>query len=918
MSKPTNKPGWTSASNPSSEPTVKKTQGWSAGEKPSAEHMNWLFKTVSEWIDHVDADQVKGEAGDQGPQGAAGSGSLSATDEARLVVLESKARVAPVSTATMPLSFQGASQTSEFNNGNSGSAKTISWSNGAAQSIVLNADAVISLENPTSGGVYHLRVLNSNDQDQKRITWPSNVSWASQDPFSTLKAALTATTGASVVMKTESGGYVAWGLNQDGELGNGAKTSLTVPSNINYGIDFSQIKGSQNNPSGYAVRSMVGLDLNGYAYGWGRNNYGEVGDGTATERLTPTATSGGRQYQSISYGMCTNGVNSSSNYVLAIEKVTGHLYSWGSGDNYTGALGRSSEVSRYVPGLVTGNLTWKRAHAGGRSAGITTSGAIYTWGGGSNAAAGTASANIPALFDNSRDYSEITGTSNLLSNTDLALFALDSSGIMYSWNPSGGTNSSGILGDGTTTTRNTISQIAGGRTYTKMSCGKNHAAAIEAGTNRLYVWGNNSNGQVGDGTTTNRPSPTLIAPDRQFSSVVCGDLFTMGIEKDTNDLYVWGSGVDYRLGTGSTSNVLSPTRLDLSNTSLRNSLVSLRYDGTNYTAHAVSGFLASKSGSETKNGYVAGGAAGGSTSSGNINDIQKINFNNDAAVTICSNNFGLASNSTGSNISESLSSSLNFGFGTQSSTAGYRMRAVYSSLPALGSNSTSIAGSKMTFSTEVSSLIRTADNGIISNNRRPVAQSESAAFILGATSPYSSKLLFSTDTYSTPSTITSSALVSANYAGALSSASQGIYFDGAASSTVRLLTFSTETMSTATAPQSYAASCSELVDAPLVGYSQNTAVTTSGGTSNCRKYNKTTYANSLLASTLTGVGGVSAATQGSAKGYFCGGQNYSATNYDMNTAGATTIKQIDFASEAYSTSSAILKKATICGAGFEG
>jgi len=70
MSKPTNKPEWGAAGvEPSSN---KKSQGWAAGEKPSAAQMNWLFKTVSEWIEHVDADQVKGDTGDAGPQGEKG------------------------------------------------------------------------------------------------------------------------------------------------------------------------------------------------------------------------------------------------------------------------------------------------------------------------------------------------------------------------------------------------------------------------------------------------------------------------------------------------------------------------------------------------------------------------------------------------------------------------------------------------------------------------------------------------------------------------------------------------------------------------------------------------------------------------------------------------------------------------------
>lgn len=72
MSKPTNKPGWNPTSNSTEPSSTKKAAGWSAGEKPSSAHFNWLFKTVSEWIDHIDAEGVQGPKGDTGAQGPQG------------------------------------------------------------------------------------------------------------------------------------------------------------------------------------------------------------------------------------------------------------------------------------------------------------------------------------------------------------------------------------------------------------------------------------------------------------------------------------------------------------------------------------------------------------------------------------------------------------------------------------------------------------------------------------------------------------------------------------------------------------------------------------------------------------------------------------------------------------------------------
>lgn len=196
MSKPTNKPGWnsTNVSEPSS---TKKSQGWAADEKPSAAQINWLLKTISQWIDHVDLDRVKGETGDAGPvglkgltgdagpdglkgetgdagpQGSAGSASLSAADEARLANLENIANVSSPATVSAGIPYSGQALNETLS-----ASTTIDWSVSLSQRIVLSGNSTLSFANGVSGKVYFLSVQQPSG-GSATVTWPGNVSWDS-------------------------------------------------------------------------------------------------------------------------------------------------------------------------------------------------------------------------------------------------------------------------------------------------------------------------------------------------------------------------------------------------------------------------------------------------------------------------------------------------------------------------------------------------------------------------------------------------------------------------------------------------------------------------------------------------------------------------------------------------------------------
>ena len=74
-----------------------------------------------------------------------------------------------------------------------------------------------------------------------------------------------------------------------------------------------------------------------------------------------------------------------------------------------------------------------------------------------------------------------------------------------------GANSEGQLGDGTTTDRLTPVQVAGGHHFRQINEGSHHSCAVTTG-DQAFCWGQNSLGELGDGTTTNRLTPVAVAP----------------------------------------------------------------------------------------------------------------------------------------------------------------------------------------------------------------------------------------------------------------------------------------------------------------------------------------------------------------------------------------------------------------------
>jgi alpha-tubulin suppressor-like RCC1 family protein len=129
---------------------------------------------------------------------------------------------------------------------------------------------------------------------------------------------------------------------------------------------------------------------------------------------------------------------------------------------------------------------------------------------------------------------------------------------LYCW----GLNFNGELGDGTTTTRLRPVAVGGALRFRLVSAnvgiGGGHTCGITTDY-RLYCWGYNAIGQLGDGTTVDRLRPVAVAGGKKFRWVDGGSAHTCGIGYSDNRAYCWGANASGKLGDGTTSGRLVPT-----------------------------------------------------------------------------------------------------------------------------------------------------------------------------------------------------------------------------------------------------------------------------------------------------------------------------------------------------------------------
>jgi len=121
-----------------------------------------------------------------------------------------------------------------------------------------------------------------------------------------------------------------------------------------------------------------------------------------------------------------------------------------------------------------------------------------------------------------------------------------------------GRNSSGQLGNGTTTNSSTPVTVNSLNNITALSAGYEHTCAVLQGTGEVNCWGDNSVGQLGNNSTNDSSIPVVVSNLSNVAILAAGYNYTCAVLQGSGNVYCWGSNEVGQLGDGTTSDQLIP------------------------------------------------------------------------------------------------------------------------------------------------------------------------------------------------------------------------------------------------------------------------------------------------------------------------------------------------------------------------
>jgi alpha-tubulin suppressor-like RCC1 family protein len=307
----------------------------------------------------------------------------------------------------------------------------------------------------------------------------------------------------------------------------------------------------------------------GRAYCWGNNNDGELGDGNTVSASVPVAvnTSG------FLAGKTLIEVTTGDSLDTCALDTAGTASCWGNGA--LGLLGDGSMISSTLPvavhteGVLAGKKLTQISTGYNETCALDTAGAAFCWGNNLNGELGdgsTAASSVPVAVNTSGVLAGKTLTQ--ISAGFLQVCAVDTSGTAYCW----GFNGSGQLGDpGLSDSDVPVvvdrSGVLAGKKLTQISAGFLQACAVDS-AGAAFCWGNNSYGQLGNGSTASSGVPVAV----KKSGVLAGQALiqistnfyqTCGVDK-VGVAFCWGGNPDGELGDGTTRNSAVPVAVDTS------------------------------------------------------------------------------------------------------------------------------------------------------------------------------------------------------------------------------------------------------------------------------------------------------------------------------------------------------------------
>ncbi len=342
--------------------------------------------------------------------------------------------------------------------------------------------------------------------------------------------------------------FVCWGSDQAGQLGDNNEDDRSRPAPIEQPLI----------PASIAAGALhtCAVDASAVLWCWGRGSSGQLGPDHLVDTPFPvevTLPSGATQATAVADGDAHTCV-----LVSPTDGLGGEIYCFG--DNTYGELGDGTLTSRPTPALVSLGTSGVRAAAvtagGGHSCAIDVNGEAWCWGRNDSGQLGIGAPTGPATtaLQATPMLLALPGgaTVRALSAGGAHTCAVDRTGGVWCW----GANDRGQLGLGaagaSVATPTAVASLS--TAATGVAAGGVHSCAT-LGDTSVWCWGGNDSGQLGDGTTIDRPLPANVTG--AAGTVTAGALHTCAATA-AGIVTCWGADTSGQLGDGVTLTISAP------------------------------------------------------------------------------------------------------------------------------------------------------------------------------------------------------------------------------------------------------------------------------------------------------------------------------------------------------------------------